>query len=166
MRKGSQGQLELGASARRSVKEYPVPVSRVRLVADGPALLAMPAAGSDGLAQLLAQFYEGEAVEVFAVVLLDARRRPIQVVKVAEGTLTQSLCHPREVFRAALFVGNVAAVVVAHNHPSGDPTPSPDDCHCTRKLREAAQVLAIPLLDHLVIGAEGRYYSFAAHGWA
>lgn len=74
------------------------------------------------------------------------------------GTLDSALVHPREVFEAALLA-NAAAIVAGHNHPSGDPTPSPDDVEITRRLAATGEVLGIPVLDHIIVG-DGRYYSF------
>jgi len=95
-------------------------------------------------------------VESFYVLLLNARRRCFAHVLVSQGTLDTILVHPREVFRAAL-IGNASAVIVMHNHPSGDPTPSEADIKVTRDLIRAGQLLKVELLDHVVIGkaAEG-----------
>jgi len=90
--------------------------------------------------------------EVFEVLLLNTRRRLIGVpVKIADGTLDTILVHPREVFKAAI-VANAAAVVLVHNHPSGDPTPSEADIKVTRDLIRAGQLLKIEVLDHVIIG--------------
>jgi DNA repair protein RadC len=89
--------------------------------------------------------------ERFVAIDLDARHRVLRRRLVSVGTLTASLVHPREVFAPALRAG-AAALVVAHNHPSGDPEPSAEDCALTERLREAARLLGIELLDHLVIG--------------
>ena len=78
---------------------------------------------------------------------------------VSLGILDASLVHPREVFRLAVSKG-VASIVVGHNHPSGDTTPSKEDLTVTKRLREAGQVLGIPVLDHVIIG-QGSFYSFA-----
>lgn len=91
------------------------------------------------------------AVESFQVVLLNTRRRLIRVEQVCQGTLDTLLVHPREVFKAAI-AANAAAIVVAHNHPSGDPTPSEADIKVTRDLIRAGQLLKIELLDHIIIG--------------
>jgi len=85
------------------------------------------------------------------VLLLNTRRRLIRVEKLSQGTLDSLLVHPREVFRAAI-AANAAAVVVVHNHPSGDPTPSEADIKVTRDLIRAGQLLKIDLLDHIIIG--------------
>ena len=82
--------------------------------------------------------------------------------RVARGTLDASLVHPREVFRAAITEA-AASVIVIHNHPSGDPTPSPEDRAVTRQLVDAGRLVGIEVLDHVVVG-EGRYVSFAEAG--
>ena len=101
--------------------------------------------------------------EVFFVLLLDSRHRLLREVEVSRGSLNQSLVHPREVFAPALRE-SAAAILVAHNHPSGDPLPSREDHDVTRRLSRAGEILGIPLLDHVVLGAEG-FTSFAERGW-
>jgi DNA repair protein RadC len=90
-------------------------------------------------------------VEQFRVVLVNTRRRLISVAKISEGTLDTILIHPREVFRPAI-VGSAAAVILVHNHPSGDPTPSEADIKVTRDLIRAGQLLKIEVLDHIILG--------------
>ncbi|HTQ52047.1 MAG TPA: DNA repair protein RadC [Candidatus Acidoferrales bacterium] len=90
-------------------------------------------------------------VETLQVLLLNTRRRLIRVAEITEGTLDTILVHPREVFKAAI-TANAAAVVLAHNHPSGDPTPSEADIKVTRDLIRAGQLLKIDVLDHVIIG--------------
>ena len=90
--------------------------------------------------------------EMFQVLLLNTRRRLIgEPVKIADGTLDTILVHPREVFRPAIE-NNAAAVVLVHNHPSGDPTPSEADIKVTRDLIRAGQLLKIEVLDHVILG--------------
>jgi DNA repair protein RadC len=103
---------------------------------------------------------ENEDREHFTVVLLDARNRVVGVNTVSIGTLTASLVHPREVFKPAILA-NAAAIIVAHNHPSGDPEPSNEDVAITQRLGEAGALLGIRLLDHLVLGADGAFVSLA-----
>jgi len=95
--------------------------------------------------------------EEFHALLLNTRHRVLRTVPVTRGILDASLIHPREVFRAAVVEG-AAGVILVHNHPSGDPTPSPEDRAVTRQLAEAGQALGIPVLDHVVVG-DGRYVS-------
>jgi len=90
-------------------------------------------------------------VERFQVLLVNTRRRLLRVEKLAHGTLDSLLVHPREVFRVAL-AANAAAVVLVHNHPSGDPTPSEADIRVTRDMIRAGQILKIEVLDHIILG--------------
>jgi DNA repair protein RadC len=92
--------------------------------------------------------------ERFVVVLLDGRHRVIGEEMVSQGTLTASLVHPREVFRPALRA-SAAAVILVHNHPSGDPAPSAEDRVVTERLARAGEILGIRVLDHLVIAERG-----------
>ena len=103
------------------------------------------------------------ASSISSVVYLDTRNRPIAVHEAHVGTCDSSPVHPREVFGPAVAL-SVTSVVVAHNHPSGDPTPSAEDKVVTERLRQAGELLGIKVLDHLVIGSE-RFYSFASEGF-
>ena len=102
-------------------------------------------------------------VEEFHLLALDTQHCLLRDVLITRGTLTSSLVHPREVFRAAIAEA-AAAVIVVHNHPSGDPTPSADDRAVTRQLVEAGRLLDVPVYDHVVVGGD-RYFSFAEAGW-
>ncbi|MBT8487841.1 MAG: JAB domain-containing protein, partial [Gemmatimonadetes bacterium] len=97
--------------------------------------------------------------EEFHALLLNTRHRILREVLVTRGILDASLIHPREVFRLAVAEG-AAAIILVHNHPSGDPTPSAEDRAVTRQLAAAGRSLGIPVLDHVVIG-RGRYVSLA-----
>lgn len=113
---------------------------------------------------IMAPFAAQETAESFWVLPLDSQHRlcvggPIVITR---GILNASLVHPREVFRAAI-AANAAAIIVCHNHPSGDPTPSPDDKVVTDQLAAAGRMLDLPVLDHVVIG-HGRHVSFAETG--
>ena len=97
-----------------------------------------------------------DIVENFCVIHMDGRHRPAGFSLVSRGTQTQSLVHPREVFCTAVRE-SAAAIIVAHNHPSGDSTPSAEDVGVTRRLAEAGRILGIEVLDHLIIGADDGY---------
>ena len=105
--------------------------------------------------------------ESLRVILLDTRYHLAGVEQVSLGSVNESIAHPRDVFRPALLA-SAYAVIVVHNHPSGDPSPSQADHGLTRRLAEAAELLQIKLLDHIIIGspAEGRlpYFSFKESG--
>jgi DNA repair protein RadC len=100
--------------------------------------------------------------EVFSVLLLDTQNQIRGYTEITVGTLDASLVHPREVFKPAILASS-ASIILVHNHPSGDPTPSPEDRSVTRQLRSAGELLGIEILDHVIIG-EGRYVSFAEAG--
>ena len=100
--------------------------------------------------------------EACVALLLDTRHRLLEVETVSIGSIDHTFMSPREVFRDALL-GNAAALVLGHNHPSGDPSPSRDDERVTRRLAEAAEVIGVDLLDHLVVGAGG-WTSLARRG--
>jgi DNA repair protein RadC len=103
-----------------------------------------------------------EKRELFYVVLLNNKNRKIREVKISEGSLTASLVHPREVYNPVIRE-SAAAVIFVHNHPSGDPAPSPEDIEITRRLKEVGEVMGVRVLDHVVIGHE-RYFSFSDRG--
>jgi DNA repair protein RadC len=105
---------------------------------------------------------EDLAVEEFHVAVLDAQHRLERDITITRGILNSSLVHPREVFREAI-AERAAAIILVHNHPSGDPTPSADDRAITAQLVAAGRLLDIPVADHVVIG-RGRYLSFAEGG--
>ncbi|PZR76585.1 MAG: JAB domain-containing protein [Chthoniobacterales bacterium] len=105
--------------------------------------------------------------ESLRVILLDTRYHLLRMEEVSLGSVNESIAHPRDVFRPAV-ISSAYAVIVVHNHPSGDPSPSQSDHSLTRRLVEAAELLQIKLLDHIIIGApaEGRlpYFSFKEAG--
>jgi DNA repair protein RadC len=115
----------------------------------------------DSAAHLLPR-YGSHPVERFGVVLLDTKYRLLRAHIISEGTLDTSLAHPREVFRAAIG-GGAAGVIVFHNHPSGDPSPSTEDQLLTQRLVKAGAIVGVPLVDHLVL-ADSAYWSFREHG--
>jgi DNA repair protein RadC len=105
----------------------------------------------EAVAALMREDIRLREVETFQVLLLNTRRRLIKVEKIADGTLDTILVHPREVFRPAIDAG-AAAIVLLHNHPSGDATPSEADIKVTRDLIRAGQLLKIEVLDHVILG--------------
>ncbi len=114
-------------------------------------------------AALLRPSMQLEEVEVFVVIALDSQHRPLGLTRVSSGVVNQTMALPREVFRVAIVL-NATAIIVAHNHPSGDPTPSPADRQVTDALVNAGGVLDIPVFDHIIIGAGNRFTSFAMEG--
>lgn len=114
-------------------------------------------------ADLLLPEIMGETKEHFLSLLLDTKNRVIKTLTVSVGSLDSSIVHPREVFKDAI-THSAASILVAHNHPSGDLTPSPEDKAVTRRLVEAGQLLGIEVLDHLILG-DGRWLSLKERGF-
>ena len=107
---------------------------------------------AEAAARLARRHLAGKRREHFILLLLDTRHRLIRAAEISVGTLDMSVVHPRETFREAITSG-AAAILLAHNHPSGDPAPSPEDLELTRRLMEAGRLLGIPVLDHLIVGS-------------
>lgn len=103
------------------------------------------------VADLLREEFRPEPVEHMRVLLVNTRRRLLAVHPLSQGTLDTLLVHPREIFRRAI-TANAAAIILAHNHPSGDPSPSEADIRVTRELIRAGQLLKIEVLDHIILG--------------
>ena len=102
--------------------------------------------------------------EYFVALLLDGKNRITGIHTVSQGSLNQSVVHPRETFKAALLA-NAAGCILAHNHPSGDLTPSSEDLAITRRLKEAGDILGIKVLDHIIIDTESQNFkSFSESG--
>ncbi len=114
------------------------------------------------VAQLMMSELRYELVEHLFALVLDVRNQVRQTRKISTGTLTESLVHPREVFREAIRF-SAASIVLVHNHPSGDPSPSPEDIATTRRLQEGGKLLGIDVLDHVIIG-DGRWCSLKEKG--
>ncbi|MBA4071836.1 MAG: hypothetical protein C0497_08390 [Gemmatimonas sp.] len=123
---------------------------------------ALPLRAPRDVWRAFAPSLEDMPVEEFHVAILDAQHRLERDVCVTRGILNSSLVHPREVFREAI-AERAAAIILVHNHPSGDPTPSADDRAVTEQLVAAGRLLDIPVHDHVIIG-RGRYLSFAEMG--
>jgi len=117
--------------------------------------------------ELLGREMRGLSKESLRLILLDTRYHLIRIEEISLGSLNESIAHPREIFRPAMIY-SAYAIIVAHNHPSGDPSPSEADHRLTRRLAEASQLLQIPLLDHVIIGSpigeNPSFYSFKQAG--
>lgn len=123
-----------------------------------PARITAPA----DAAKLVRKIVGGDAREHFVILHLDSRHAMVGYQIASIGTANASLVHPREVFQAAIMVGAVA-IIVAHNHPSGDPSPSAEDRAVTERLVSAGKILGIPVVDHVVIGDQS-FVSFQESG--
>lgn len=147
-------------AARAAQVVAAIELGRRTLLRSGSAR-AQIACPRDAAVYLMPQF-GGRAVEQFGILLLDTKHRILRTVVVSIGTIDAALVHPREVFREAV-AGAAAALVLFHNHPSGDPTPSTDDLELTGRLVMAGRLMGIDVLDHVILG-DGRYCSFKETG--
>ena len=136
--------LELGRRAQRTAK------SRPRI------------GGAEDVAVFLRPRLAAEKREHFLVLPLSSKNEVLMVADVSVGTLTNTLVHPREVFEPAIRCG-AAHIILAHNHPSGDPAPSAEDHRITRILKEAGALLGIPVTDHVILGG-AEFFSFSEEG--
>jgi DNA repair protein RadC len=141
------------------------PVVRIQMVRERELLydgnrFTAPAQAAEAFCTLLGE----PDREYFVALLLDGKNRISAIYQVSQGSLNQSIVHPRETFKAAIL-SNSAAVLLAHNHPTGDLTPSSEDLAITRRLREAGDLLGIKVLDHIIVNTESRdYLSFVERG--
>jgi DNA repair protein RadC len=144
---------------------YKIPVYRIQLVRESDHTAPEKAISSPKTAAEIATSYlQGADREHFIVLLLSTKNHVIGINTVSIGSLNASIVHPREVFKPAV-VANAAAIIVAHNHPSGNPEPSPEDGQVSRRLRDAGEMLGIPVLDSLVVTEDpNKYVSLKERG--
>ena len=117
----------------------------------------------DAVRSLLEQYFQDLDREHFATIHLDRKGGVLGINTVSIGGLFTSIAHPREVFKPAIILGT-SSLILAHNHPSGDPEPSKEDLGTTKRLVECGELLGIEILDHIILGDNGRYCSFKSRG--
>lgn len=145
------------ATRKISIKEISPVMKTVALREDAPSWVSNRFTAP---AQVFEMFKDlnNETKEHFVTLHLDCKNRILCKETVSIGSLNQSIVHPREVFKTALL-SNAAAILLLHNHPTGDPEPSNEDKVITRRLQEAGDIMGIKILDHIIIG-EDKYISF------
>lgn len=136
---------------------------RLRPVSESDLPIHRPFATSRDAAGLLTTLLGAEAVEVCGVLCLSTKHTVLAYHELSRGTIDSTTVHPRDVFRTALLA-HAPCVIIGHNHPSGDAKPSPDDVALTRRLLDAARIVGVDLADHIVVSAEGQYFSFREAG--
>jgi len=142
-------------------KQASIPIYRVTLVREGKMPTYESRIRSSASAHTVLQDYLADTDrEHFVILMLDQKNQVIGINTVSIGSLTASVVHPREVYKP-LILSNAAAVILGHNHPSGDPQPSKEDRAITTRLKEAGTLLGVNVLDHIIVGGDGRYFSFA-----
>jgi DNA repair protein RadC len=139
------------------LRELTIRYAEVKDPAGRPLVIDHPVSRATDAAPTLVSLLVHEAAEVFLMLCLSTKCRVLGYYEVSRGTLDATLVHPREVFKVALLA-NAAAIILAHNHPSGDPSPSVDDIDLTRRLVSAGEILGIHVVDHIVVG-DGRWTS-------
>ena len=145
-------------------KQASVPIYKISLVREGQVSCYEQQIRSSANASTILQNYLADVDrEHFVVLLLNQKNRVIGVHTVSVGSLSASVVHPRETFKAAILA-NAAAIICGHNHPSGDCQPSREDRAITTRLVESGKLLGISVLDHVIIGDENKYFSFADEG--
>ena len=140
-----------------------IPNLKIQLVRDGSSLYNTNAISCpEDAAEIASKFFEDMSSdrEVFSVMLLDVKNRVIGINVVSIGSLSASVVHPREVFKAAILA-NAASIILTHNHPSGESKPSREDISITARLVQVGRMMDIPVLDHIIIGdGSGESFSF------
>ena len=145
---------------------YTIPIYTIALVREGTQRIE----GREHLStamqatQVFADYLDGRDREHLVVLMLDSKLRLIGINTVSIGTIDSAMVSPRDVYKAAILC-NAASIMLAHNHPSGDPTPSPADISVTRIIAESGKLLGIPLLDHIIIGSYGSFTSLVDKGY-
>jgi len=145
-------------------KTYKGPTVRVKLVvteAEAAYLPTTPFTSSSQVAEYFSSLEE-EPREVLIAMYLDNKHRALAIEEVSKGTLTSSLFEPKAILQGAILA-NAAALILIHQHPGGDPKPSPEDISVTKALKQLTDILPIRVLDHVIIGRKS-YYSLADHG--
>ncbi|MBA4699624.1 MAG: DUF1738 domain-containing protein [Ruminococcus sp.] len=131
----------------------------IRMVEQPPLYSKEPMNSPEAAIHVMQEFLSEMDRELFCIVNLQSDLKPINMNIVSVGTLNQSISHPREVFKSAIL-SNAAGILLIHNHPSGNLTPSKEDIYITDRLRQAGELLGIQLFDHIITGPEKEYFSF------
>lgn len=144
---------------------YHIPKYKLQMVREGTHKSSVKDVTDPATAAQLMQEYLGpQCQEHFVVMLLDIKNKVRGIQTVHIGGLNSSIVEPRSVFRSAIVAGNIGSILIGHNHPSGDVTPSAEDITVTRRLRDAGEILGIQVIDHIIVGEGGAYTSFRGRG--
>jgi DNA repair protein RadC len=143
---------------------YNLPYVRIQLVRDGVQRWHRKEISNPGdAAKLSKEVISDSDREKLFILMLDTKNRVLGIHVCSEGDLSSSIVHPREVFKAAILA-NACSIILVHNHPSGDPTPSAEDVHVTKRLYEVGELIGIELRDHIIIGEHDEFKSLKALG--
>lgn len=151
--------MERNGTKKMKKNLYELSRVAVQLVAEPPFASEWTITSASDAVTMLRNHMERMDREQFVAVHLDTKKKPISCEVVSIGSLNASLVSPREVYKAAIL-SNAAAIIVLHNHPSGNPQPSDQDDQVTKRLCKAGKILGIEVLDHIVVGRNGEFYSY------
>lgn len=162
----AKSQKEITSTICEGESWYVVPAYKVMLVRDSGESVKMAGKKSAikspaDMADMFKSYLDGADREHFVIAMLDRKGNILGLNTVSIGSISSSIVHPREVFKPAIVIG-ASSIVLAHNHPSGDTSPSREDIDITHKLVEGGKILNIEILDHVIIGDS--YYSFKERG--
>ena len=144
---------------------YHIPKYKLQMVREGTHKSSVKNVTDPGeAAQMISEYLGPQYQEHFVIILLDVKNRVRGIQTVHIGGLNSSIVEPKSVFKPAIAAGIVASLIIGHNHPSGDVTPSQEDISVTGRLVDAGEILGIGILDHIVVGEDGRYISFREKG--
>lgn len=154
---------ELPETQPAQAKPYRAPIYRVSLVRERSLEIGERLTNPGIVYDIVTRYLDGPDREYMVALLLDTKNQVIGINTVSIGTLDSALVHPREVFKPAILL-SAAGIILCHNHPSGDPTPSNEDKRLTERMVQAGNIIGIEVLDHIVIG-DGRFVSLKERGY-
>lgn len=146
-----------------SGSEFELKVVRVRLVEEPPFYSKQKLSSPQAVLDVVGEELESYDRELFCILNMDAKMRAVNLNIVSMGTLNHSLVHPREIFKSSIL-SNALGIILIHNHPSGDCTPSQTDMDVTKRLEESGEILGIPVIDHIIVGERAKLFSFYDNG--
>ena len=161
---GNQMVTEVCDKNKENKPSKRINIVSIKLVREGSILynLRKISSPSDALA-LGKQFLEDADREQLLTCCMDTKNQPVSINISSIGSLNSSIVHPREIFKAAIL-SNAASILIFHNHPSGDPSPSVEDINITSRLKDAGTLIGIELIDHIIIGSDNKYCSLKEKG--
>lgn len=156
---GQQMVMEVTKQDNESSPAKRINIVSIKMVREGSILYNIRKISSPADAVNLGRhFLEDSDREQLIACCMDIKNQPTSISVVSVGSLNSSIVHPREVFKIAIL-SNAASIIIFHNHPSGDVTPSSEDINITHRLKEVGKLIGIDLIDHIIIGSEGSYCS-------
>ncbi len=165
MKQGSLFNEEVREEAASSKAVYKIQKYKTMMVKDGKHSSPVNrVVEPKGAAEALRDYLQYEDKENFVILLLDIKNRIRGISTISVGNINSAIVSPRNIFQVALAAGNVASIILGHNHPSGDPTPSGEDIKVTKRLVDCGELLGLKVIDHVIIGEEGNYISFREKG--